>query len=75
MSRRYHPTGTNPMSENRRWQVHGRLIPMERPEGEPSLLVGTLTFLGGLLAIALFVAVFSPVSAFQEKPICSEYCK
>lgn len=32
---------------------------IEHPEGEPSLFVGTLVFLGGLAVIALVLAVLS----------------
>ena len=57
--RRYHPTGTNPMTEARRTAVHGPLIPMERPEGEPSLWQGALIVLGVMLLLGT-VAVIVP---------------
>lgn len=46
----------------RRAHNHGRLLPMERPAGEPSLLAGT----GILLLIA--AAVWFAITAFAEPP-------
>lgn len=46
----------------RRAHNHGRLLPMERPSGEPSLLAGT----GILLLIA--AAVWFAITAFAEPP-------
>jgi hypothetical protein len=41
----------------RREHIFGRIVPMERPEGEPSLLAGTL-FVGGVLALIVVGVMF-----------------
>lgn len=53
----HHLATRNPMTEARRQHVHGRLLPMDRPEGEPSFFAGVATlFLIGVAATMLIVA-------------------
>ena len=40
-----------PMGETRRQHVHGALVPMERPKGEPPL------WLGALIVLAVFAVI------------------
>jgi hypothetical protein len=48
----------NPMSECRRQHIHGALLPIDRPEGEPSYLGGVL------LLVAVFTIATLAIVAF-----------
>lgn len=57
-------TTRNPMSEARRQHVHGSLLPMERPAGEPSFAaVAALLIVLFVIATLLIAAVSAPQSS------------
>lgn len=46
-----------PQTEGQRLTIYGKLVPMERPAGEPSLWAGALIVLAGFVFIAGAVTV------------------
>jgi hypothetical protein len=49
----------NPMSEARRQQIHGPLLPIDRPEGEPSYLGGVLLLVAVFAIATMLVVAFT----------------
>ena len=43
---------------HQRYRTYGKIVPMDRPDGEPSLFVGFLAATGGLGGIALFFLIW-----------------
>ena len=46
------------MSEACRLDIYGKLLPMARPEGEPSLLQGTALLIGMAIVVMLLIVAF-----------------
>jgi hypothetical protein len=47
------------MSEARRQQIHGPLLPIDRPEGEPSYLGGVLLLVAVFAIATMLVVAFT----------------